>query len=108
MSRAPAAKREKKRKPFRKTPLRQRENTSTIAMYPHEVADELLVSEDEVYRQMAMGPKKGGIRAVCLGDPNSARPRKIVLRTDFAVFLRYKTGRLTLEQYVAELAGAGA
>jgi hypothetical protein len=105
MTRKPA---KKSRRASTRKPLRQRQNTSTMAMFPHEVADELLVSETVVYQEIARGPEKGGLRAVCLGDPNSSRPRKIVMRDDFAIFLRYKRGLLTLAQYVAELAGVGA
>jgi len=100
-SRAPKSAR--KRKPRQVTPVRHRENTSTIVLYPHQVADELLVSEDEVYRQMALGIERGGIRGICLGDPNSSRPRKVIHRKDFDIFIRFKRGLLTKEQYLKEL-----
>jgi hypothetical protein len=84
--------------------VKHRENTSTIVMYPYEVARQLLISEAEAYKQMAIGPEHGGIRAMCIGDPNGVRPRKIVHRDDLAAFVRFKRGLLTKEQYLAELA----
>jgi hypothetical protein len=102
-SRAPKSAR--KRKTRQVTPVRRRENTSTIVLYPHQVADELLVSEDEVYRQMALGIERGGLRAICLGDPNSARPRKVVHRDDFALWIEYKRGLCSLAEYVKRAGG---
>jgi hypothetical protein len=87
--------------------VRHRENTSAIALYPYEVAEQLLVSEPEIYRLMALGAEKGGIRAMCLGDPQGKRPRKVVHRDDFAVFVRYARKLTTREQYLAELAAGG-
>jgi hypothetical protein len=89
----------------KRQPVKHRQNTSTIVLYPYEVAEQLLVSEAEAYKLMAIGPAAGGIRAMCLGDPNSARPRKIVHRDDFSAFVRYKRGLTTRDQYLAELRG---
>jgi hypothetical protein len=97
----------KKRHPRTVTPVRHRENTSSICLFPHQVADELLISEEQVYRLMALGVEQGGLRAICLGDPASARPRKVVHREDFALYVRHKRGLTTREQYLAELTAAG-
>jgi hypothetical protein len=85
--------------------VRHRKNTSEIALYPYEVAAQLLVSEPEVYKLMALGPERGGIRAMCLGDPQGKRPRKVVHRDDFAVFVEYKRGLISQAEYVKRVGG---
>jgi hypothetical protein len=97
----------KKRAPKKGQLVKHRENTSTIVLYPYEVARELLISEAEAYKLMALGPSHEGIRAMCLGDPAGKRPRKIVHREDLASFVRFKRGLLTREAYLKELAEAG-
>jgi hypothetical protein len=86
--------------------VKHRVNTSAVAMFPYEVAEQLLISEAEVYKLMAIGPEHGGIRAICLGDVNSARPRKIVLRVDLDAFIEKKTGQKGL--FTAQLAAKAA
>jgi hypothetical protein len=95
----------KARKTRTMVPFAKRENTSTIAMYPLQCAQELLVSEREIRVQMAIGVERGGLRSIVLGNPDSARPRRIVHREDFALWLEYKRGRVTLAEYVRKAGG---
>jgi hypothetical protein len=77
-------------------------------MMPYEVAEQLLISEREAYTLMALGAERGGIRAICIGSANSARPRKIVHREDFALYVEFKRGLLTQAEYVKRAGGGKA
>ena len=89
-----------------KSYVKHRENTSTIVMYPWEVARELLLPESSIYKEMAIGVERGGLRAICLGDPSSGRPRRVVHRQDFDLWVEYKRGLITLAEYAKRAGGS--
>jgi hypothetical protein len=82
---------------------RHRQNTSKTLLFPWQVADELLVSETEVYTLMALGAARGGIRCLIIGDAGSKKPRKLVHKDDVRIFQDFRRGILSKEEYAAAL-----
>jgi hypothetical protein len=72
-------------------------------MMPYEVAEQLLISEREAYTLMALGPARGGVRCMNLGSESSSRPRKVIHRKDFELYVEYKRNLLSLDQYLEAL-----
>ena len=97
------AKTKTRKRPPAKPPrpfVKHRPNTSATCMYPYECASELLLPESSIYPLMAVPVEQGGLRCMSLGDPRSSRPRKVVHRADFALYVEFKRGLCTLAEYV--------